>query len=323
MLEHYRQRFRHVLVDEFQDTNAVQNELVVMLAAEHRNVCVVGDSDQSVYAFRGADIRNILEFEEAFPDATVIVLEQNYRSTQTILDAANAVIANNLGRKPKELWTDEGDGQAIIRYHADDEGDEAQWVAHEITKLHDAGDHRWGDVAVFYRTNAQSRVLEEYLMRVGIPYRVIGGTRFYDRREIKDALAYLRAVANPADEVSVKRVLNVPKRGIGDSTVARIESWAAAHGLTFSEALRRSDDAGVSGRAVKGIEEFLSLIDGARRGGRRRPWTDAGERCSTAPVMSPNCRPSTPWRPRVGSRTWPSSSARHARCRRSTTSSSR
>src|SRR6478735_589375 len=215
VLAYYRRRFRHVLVDEYQDTNAVQNELVVMLASEHRNVCVVGDGDQSVYAFRGADIRNILEFENAFPDATVIVLEQNYRSTQTILDAANAVIANNLGRKPKELWTDEGDGHAIIRYHADDETDEAQWVAHEIAKLHDAGDHRWGDAAVFYRTNAQSRVLEEYLMRAGIPYKVIGGTRFYDRREIKDALAYLRAVMNPADEVSVKRVLNVPKRGIG------------------------------------------------------------------------------------------------------------
>ncbi|MDQ6697088.1 MAG: DNA helicase PcrA [Actinomycetota bacterium] len=262
VLAYYRRRFRHVLVDEYQDTNAVQNELVVMLGSEHRNVCVVGDGDQSVYAFRGADIRNILEFENAFPDATVIVLEQNYRSTQTILDAANAVIANNLGRKPKELWTDEGDGHAIIRYHADDETDEAQWVAHEIAKLHDAGDHRWGDAAVFYRTNAQSRVLEEYLMRAGIPYKVIGGTRFYDRREIKDALAYMRAVMNPADEVSVKRVLNVPKRGIGDSTVGRLDAWAASRALTFSEALHRADDAGVSGRAVKGIEAFVSLIEG-------------------------------------------------------------
>ena len=177
----------------------------------------------SIYNFRGADIRNILEFEEAFPDATVIVLEQNYRSTQTILDAANAVIANNLGRKPKELWTEEGHGQAIVRYHADDEGDESQWVAHQIAHLHDGGDHRWGDVAVFYRTNAQSRVLEDQLMRSGIPYKVIGGTRFYDRREVKDALAYLKTVANPHDEVSVKRVLNVPKRGVGDSTVARLD----------------------------------------------------------------------------------------------------
>ena len=217
----------------------------------------------SIYRFRGADIRNILEFEEAFPDATVIVLEQNYRSTQTILDAANSVIANNVSRKPKELWTAEGDGHAIIRYHADDEGDEAQWVTHEIAKLHDSGDHRWGDVAVFYRTNAQSRVVEEHLLRSGIPYKVIGGTRFYDRREIKDALAYLKAVVNPADEVSVKRIVNVPKRGVGDSTVEKLDAWASMHGVTFTEALRRSDDAGVSGWAVKGIAEFLSIIDAA------------------------------------------------------------
>ncbi|MCU1452563.1 MAG: pcrA [Acidimicrobiales bacterium] len=263
VLEHYRRRFQHVLVDEYQDTNKVQNELVLQLASGHRNVCIVGDSDQSIYRFRGADIRNILEFEEAFPDATVIVLEQNYRSTQTILDAANAVIANNLGRKPKELWTDSGHGEAIVRYHADDEADEAQWVTHEISKLHEHGDARWGDVAVFYRTNAQSRVVEEHLMRSGIPYKVIGGTRFYDRREIKDALAYLKAVVNPADEVSVKRVLNVPKRGIGDSTVARLDIWANAHGVTFADALRHADEAGVSGRAVKGIESFIELIDGA------------------------------------------------------------
>jgi DNA helicase-2/ATP-dependent DNA helicase PcrA len=217
----------------------------------------------SIYRFRGADIRNILEFEEAFPDATVIVLEQNYRSTQTILDAANAVIANNLSRKPKELWTDEGHGHAIIRYHADDEGDEAQWVAHEIAKLHDSGDHRWGDVAVFYRTNAQSRVVEEHLLRAGIPYKVVGGTRFYDRREVKDAVAYLKALVNPADEVAVKRVLNVPKRGIGDSTVAKLDTWAAMRGYTFTEALRYAPEAGVTGRAIKGIEEFLSVIDAA------------------------------------------------------------
>ncbi|WP_426574138.1 DNA helicase PcrA [Aquihabitans sp. McL0605] len=261
VLEHYRRRFQHVLVDEYQDTNKVQNELILLLAGEHHNVCIVGDSDQSIYRFRGADIRNILEFEEAFPDATVVVLEQNYRSTQTILDAANAVIANNLSRKPKELWTDEGDGHAIIRYHADTETDEAQWVAHEIAKLHDSGDHRWGDVAVFYRTNAQSRVVEEHLLRAGIPYKVIGGTRFYDRREIKDALAYMKAVVNPADEVSVKRILNTPKRGIGDSTVAKLDAWAAMRGHTFMQALRLAHDAGVTGRAVKGIEDFLSVID--------------------------------------------------------------
>jgi len=214
----------------------------------------------SIYRFRGADIRNILEFEEAFPDCTVIVLEQNYRSTQTILDAANAVIANNLGRKPKELWTDSGAGQLIIRYHADDESDEAQFVAHEISRLHDEGE-RWGDHAVFYRTNAMSRVVEEHLMRLGIPYVVVGGTKFYDRREVKDALAYLRAVVNPVDEVSVKRVVNVPKRGVGDSTIGRLDAWANAHGMPFIDALRRADDAGVSGRAVKGIAEFLDLLD--------------------------------------------------------------
>jgi DNA helicase II / ATP-dependent DNA helicase PcrA len=261
VLEHYRRRFRHVLVDEYQDTNHVQNELVMLLASEHRNVCVVGDGDQSIYAFRGADVRNILEFENTFPDTTVILLEQNYRSTQIILDAANSVIANNFGRKPKELWTASGSGEPIIRYHADDETDEAQWVAHQMAHLHDDGRHRWGDFAVFYRTNAQSRVLEEHLMRVGIPYKVIGGTRFYDRREVKDALAYLKAVVNPVDEVSLKRVLNTPKRGVGDSTVGRLDVWASSHNLPFIEALRRADEAGVSGRAVKGIESFLALLD--------------------------------------------------------------
>jgi DNA helicase-2/ATP-dependent DNA helicase PcrA len=261
VLQHYRQRFKHVLVDEYQDTNKVQNALVVLLASEHRNVCVVGDGDQSIYKFRGADMRNILEFEQTFPDTTVIVLDQNYRSTNNILSAANAVIANNLGRKPKELWSDRGDGNAIIRYHADDEMDEAQWVAREIGRLHDEGEVRWSDVAVFYRTNAQSRVLEEHLMRVGIPYKVIGGTRFYDRREVKDALAFIKAVINPTDEVSIKRVLNTPKRGIGDGSVGKLDAWASAHGVPFVEALRRSDDAGVSGTAVRGIAAFLELLD--------------------------------------------------------------
>jgi len=270
VLEHYQQRFKHVLVDEYQDTNTVQNELVIQLAGAHRNICVVGDTDQSIYRFRGADIRNILEFEEAFPDCTVIVLEQNYRSTQTILDAANAVIANNFGRKPKELWTDSGTGTAIVRYHADDETDESQWAAHEISRLHDEGE-RWGDVAVFYRTNAMSRVIEEQLMRLGIPYKVVGGTRFYDRREVKDALAYLRAVVNPVDEVSVKRVLNVPKRGVGDSTVGKLDAWATAHGVAFIDALQHLDEAGVTGKAVKGIAEFLGLLDELRESVERGP----------------------------------------------------
>ncbi|MEJ7844061.1 MAG: DNA helicase PcrA [Acidimicrobiales bacterium] len=260
VLDHYRRRFRHVLVDEYQDTNRVQNDLVLALAGQHRNVCVVGDSDQSIYAFRGADIRNILQFEEAFPDTTVIVLDQNYRSTQTILDAANAVIANNLARKPKDLWTAAGEGERIVRYHAEDETDEAQWVAHRISRLHDEGS-RWGDTAVFHRTNAMSRIVEDALLRLGIPYKVVGGTRFYDRREVKDALAYLKATVNPTDEVSVKRVLNVPKRGVGDSSVAKLDAWAAARGEPFVAALRSAPEAGVTGKALKGIQEFLALLD--------------------------------------------------------------
>ncbi|HEY1118106.1 MAG TPA: UvrD-helicase domain-containing protein, partial [Acidimicrobiales bacterium] len=263
VLAHYRQRFEHVLVDEYQDTNKVQNALVVQLAKEHRNVTVVGDGDQSIYGFRGADISNILQFEDAFPDVTTIPLVQNYRSTQTVLDAANAVIANNMGRKPKDLWTEAGPGDKILRYHAEDEHDEAQWVTQRISAFHSTGDVRWGDIAVFYRTNAQSRVVEEYLARGGIPYRVIGGTRFYDRREIKDALAYLKATVNPTDEVSVKRVLNVPKRGVGDTSVARIDAWIQGRGLSFLDGLRRADEAGVTGRALNGIARFTELLDGA------------------------------------------------------------
>ena len=191
----------------------------------------------------------------------MIVLEQNYRSSQKILDAANAVITNNFGRKPKELWTDNGRGDPIIRYHADDETDEAQWVAHQMSHLHDGGQYRWGDIAVFYRTNAQSRVVEEHLMRVGIPYKVIGGTRFYDRREVKDALAYLKAVVNPVDEVSIKRVLNVPKRGVGDSTVGRIDTFANGHGFPFIDALRRSDDAGCERARRQGHPVVPALLD--------------------------------------------------------------
>src|SRR5262245_24695089 len=219
-------------------------------------------------SFRGADMRNIVEFEDAFPDTTVVLLEQNYRSTQTILDAANAVIANNVSRKPKELWTDHGTGDPIVRYHADDEVDEAGWITREISRLHDTsevespdGDRfRWGDVAVFYRTNAQSRVLEEQLMRADIPYKVVGGTRFYDRREIKDAIAYLRAVVNPIDEVSLKRVINEPKRGVGDTSIGKVDAYATAHNVSFIEGLRRAEDAGVSGKALRGIDEFLDLL---------------------------------------------------------------
>ena len=261
VLAQYQERFEHILVDEYQDTNRAQNELILTLGAVHRNVCVVGDSDQSIYRFRGADLRNILEFEEAFPDVTVIVLEQNYRSTQTILDAANAVIDHNSARKPKHLWTDQGQGPRIVRYHAEDEGDEARWVVRTLADLHEREGYRWGDMAIFYRTNAQSRVVEEALMRAGSPYKVVGGTRFYDRREIKDALAYLRAVVNPADEVSVKRVLNVTKRGVGDTSVARLDSFASAEGITFAESLRRADEVGVTGSAARGVAAFVELLD--------------------------------------------------------------
>jgi len=264
VLANYQQRFKHLLVDEYQDTNAAQNELVILLAKEHRNICVVGDSDQSVYRFRGADIRNILEFETAFPDSHVIVLEQNYRSTQTILDAANAVIAQNALRKPKALWTEQVGGELITRYHAEDERDEALWLVHEMARLHDHEHYRWGDLAVFYRTNAQSRAVEEELARRGVPYKVVGGTKFYDRREIKDLLAYLRAVVNPADEVSIKRAANSPKRGIGDTSVNRLDNWAASHGATFAEAMAAAPAAGVTGKALKGIGEVLTLLSDLR-----------------------------------------------------------
>jgi DNA helicase-2/ATP-dependent DNA helicase PcrA len=248
------------LVDEYQDTNIAQNDIVLGLSARHQNVCVVGDTDQSIYAFRGADFRNIGQFENAFEEVSVVVLEQNYRSTQNILDAANAVIAQNFGRKPKELWTETGPGDAIVRFHADDEGDEAAFVARTMQTLRTGG-RQWGDMAVFYRTNPQSRVVEEIFMRFGIPYKVVGGTRFYDRREIKDAVAYLRVITNPLDEVSVKRVLNMPKRGIGDTSISRLDVFAREENISFFEALRRAGEAGVSGAARRGIESFVAVID--------------------------------------------------------------
>ena len=263
VLERWRQRFAHVLVDEYQDTNPVQNELVISLGAESRQVTAVGDADQSIYAFRGADIRNILEFERAFDDVRIVVLEQNYRSTQNILDAANSVIVNNAGRKPKDLWTDQGSGPAIVRYHADDEEDEARYVVSEIVRRRDSEQMRLDEAAVFYRTNAQSRAVEEQLIKAEIPYRLVGGTRFYDRREVRDAMAYLKTVTNPGDEVSVKRALGVPKRGVGATSVAKIDAYAADSGLTFYEALRHCVEAGVTGRSAAGIRQFCTLIDGA------------------------------------------------------------
>jgi DNA helicase-2/ATP-dependent DNA helicase PcrA len=261
VLRHYQERFQHILIDEYQDTNQAQNRIVLLLGALHHNVCVVGDSDQSIYKFRGADMRNIDEFESAFGEATVVVLAQNYRSTQTILTAANAVISQNLGRRPKDLWTSAGDGDRIVRYFAEDEYDESSWVASTAQDMHKKDSRAWGDIAVMYRTNAQSRAIEEAMMRAGIPYKVVGGTKFYERREVKDAIAYLKAGANPLDEISIKRVLNVPKRGIGDTSIGKLDAFAAANELSFIDAMRRAADAGVSGAASKGITTFVALVD--------------------------------------------------------------
>jgi DNA helicase-2/ATP-dependent DNA helicase PcrA len=278
--EHYRRRFRHVLVDEYQDTNHAQYELVRELVGQQSadegaigpaELCVVGDADQSIYAFRGATIRNILEFERDYPNATTILLEQNYRSTQTILSAANAVIERNSDRKPKKLWSDQGAGNKIVGYVADNEHDEAAFVAQEVDRLTDEGDTRPGDVAVFYRTNAQSRVFEEVFMRVGLPYKVVGGVRFYDRKEVRDLLAYLRVLANAEDTVSLRRVLNVPKRGIGDRAEACVEAYAARERMSFGQALRRPDDVpALATRSLNAIREFVALLDELRTAAESR-----------------------------------------------------
>ncbi|MFJ8001014.1 DNA helicase PcrA [Streptomyces sp. NPDC096310] len=269
--EHYRRRFRHVLVDEYQDTNHAQYTLVRELVGpsgegeDPAELCVVGDADQSIYAFRGATIRNILQFEEDYPDATTILLEQNYRSTQTILSAANAVIERNESRRPKNLWTKAGAGAQITGYVADTEHDEAQFVADEIDRLTDAGEAKAGDVAVFYRTNAQSRVFEEIFIRVGLPYKVVGGVRFYERKEVRDVLAYLRVLANPEDNVPLRRILNVPKRGIGDRAEAMIDALALREKITFPQALRRVDEAyGMAARSANAVKRFNTLMEELR-----------------------------------------------------------
>jgi DNA helicase-2/ATP-dependent DNA helicase PcrA len=268
--EHYCRRFRHVLVDEYQDTNHAQYTLVRLLSTPvgdlpAAELCVVGDADQSIYAFRGADIRNINDFEVDFPDAEVVLLEQNYRSTQTILSAANAVISRNPERKDKRLWTDSGDGEPIVGYVADNEHDEAAFVAGEVDRLLDEEGIKHSDVAVFYRTNAQSRVFEEVFVRVGLPYRVVGGVRFYERKEVRDALAYLRVLANPADTVSLRRILNTPRRGIGDRAEACIEAFASRERIGFAAAVRRCDEVpGMAPRSAKAVTEFADLMDELR-----------------------------------------------------------
>ena len=268
----YRRRFRQIMVDEYQDTNHAQymliKELVGTVAVSPDSpppgeLCVVGDADQSIYAFRGATIRNIEEVERDYPDAATIMLEQNYRSTQTILSAANAVISKNTSRRAKNLWTDSGDGDLIKVYVGDDEHDEASFIAREIDRMSDEGVSRPGDTAVFYRTNAQSRAVEEVFIRTGMPYKVVGGVRFYERKEVRDILAYLRTIANPADEVSLRRILNTPKRGIGDRAEAMIGAYAERERISFFESLQRAAQVpGLATRSVTAISSFVELMQG-------------------------------------------------------------
>ncbi len=258
VLQYYQDRFRYVLVDEYQDTNKAQYEMIRMITAESRNLCVVGDDDQSIYGWRGADIRNILDFEDDYPDAKVIKLEQNYRSTATILDAANQLIANNEGRKDKKLWTEHGDGEKIELYRASDEHDESMWIAKQIRDLSKAG-NSFGDCAILYRTNAQSRVPEEMLMRSNIPYKVFGGQKFYERKEIKDILAYLRVIVNPADDISLSRIINVPKRAIGDTTVQALAEAAAEREVPLYGVLNDPPET-LGTRAKTSVSNFFAMM---------------------------------------------------------------
>jgi DNA helicase-2/ATP-dependent DNA helicase PcrA len=264
ILDFYQNKFRYIHVDEYQDTNRAQYLLCRMLADKHHNICVVGDSDQSIYRWRGADITNILNFEQDYPEAVTILLEQNYRSTANILDAANAVIARNIGRKPKNLWTDRGPGEPIRVCQAESEHEEGLYVANEIRKNRDAG-RRYADHAVLYRTNAQSRVIEEMLIKAEIPYRIVGGIRFYDRKEIKDLLAYLRLISNPHDDISLERIINVPKRGIGDTTFAKLTAEAARRGTSIYEVLGDPGDIDVTGKTRAALQQFRQLIEDLSR----------------------------------------------------------
>lgn len=264
VLDKYREQFRYLMIDEYQDTNPLQYQLVKLLAGEAANLTVVGDEDQSIYAFRMADIRNILEFERDFPGATVIKMEQNYRSTEKILEAANRLISNNVSRKGKTLWTANKDGSLVSCYGATDEGDEAHFVSREIGRLVDEG-YSYRDFAVFYRTHAQSRVIEEAFLRANCPYRIFGGLRFYERKEIKDTLAYLRVLDNPGDTVSLKRIVNVPKRGLGDKTIEKIAQHASDQEIGLFEAMRRIDDIELGPRFRQAVHEFVELIEDLRR----------------------------------------------------------
>ncbi|WP_231956092.1 DNA helicase PcrA [Aneurinibacillus soli] len=259
VLEFYQKKFRHIHVDEYQDTNRAQYMLVKMLASASKNICVVGDSDQSIYRWRGADITNILNFEKDYPNARVILLEQNYRSTKKILEAANHVIKNNVGRKAKNLWTDNDEGLNIRYYTADSEHTEAYYIVGQIQKAIENG-RQYRDMAVLYRTNAQSRVVEEVFVKSNIPYNIVGGTKFYDRKEIKDMLAYLRLISNPDDDLSLTRIINVPKRGIGASTVEKIAAYATQHGLSMYRAIQEVDQIGLSARTTGLVAGFARLV---------------------------------------------------------------
>jgi len=265
VLEYYQRKFQYIHVDEYQDTNKAQYRLIHLLADKFRNLCVVGDSDQSIYRWRGADISNILSFEKDYPDAKVILLEQNYRSTKTILEVANAVIQNNVNRKPKKLWTENQTGQKVRYYRALNEVDEANFVASQIQSMVEEDGRHYRDFAVLYRTNAQSRVLEEYFLKAGIPYQLVGAVRFYERKEIKDLLAYLRLVANPSDDISFTRIINVPKRGIGAASLEKIARFAADQGISNLEALDRLDEIGLPSTARKSAEQFAELIHSLRK----------------------------------------------------------
>lgn len=262
VLEYYQRKFQYIHVDEYQDTNRAQYMLVKFLANRFQNLCVVGDSDQSIYRWRGADIANILSFEKDYPNAKVILLEQNYRSTKTILYAANEVIKNNLNRKAKNLWTENAEGNKIHYYRADSEQTEAQFVAGKIKEQVDSGKRKYSEFAILYRTNAQSRVMEEVLLKSNIEYSIVGGIKFYDRKEIKDILAYLRLIANPDDDISLQRVINVPKRGIGSSSIDKIANFAALHDMSMYEALSSIDLIGLSPKITKAAAEFRDLITG-------------------------------------------------------------
>jgi len=262
VLEHYQEWFRYILIDEYQDTNRAQYLLVNLLAAKYRNICVVGDADQGVYSWRGATIQNLLDFERDYPDAEIFLMEQNYRSTSNILAVANALIEHNVHRKPKSLWTETQGGELAVRYRADDEHEEAVFVAEEVHRLVESEGHRFSDVAIFYRTNAQSRVIEDIFQRAGIPYRVVGGVRFYQRKEIKDVLTYLRLLLNPQDVVSARRVINTPRRGIGDATVTSLEGFATFEEVSFLEAARRVDEIPELGARAKGaVAGFVGVLD--------------------------------------------------------------